>query len=158
MQSSRRSWKQVSSRRSMVGKKTFQELCRLDGWKRIDFWAVSFCFTLSWSWVAWQHACTMSWQHAGNSFSRFLLLHCCPILQWNKQVWAVLLHPKSFLDILLILYIWIFAGIPEILLSVWPALELLWPLHTWLFFIRVEASELGFSCLHDKHYTDWASS
>lgn len=51
------------------------------------------------------------------SISHFLLLHCCPILQWNKQVWTIRVHPQSFLDILLILYMWIFAWIPGIFLS-----------------------------------------
>lgn len=41
----------------------------------------------------------------------------------------------------------------NILVSVSPALELLCSLHTWLF-LRVEVSELGFSCLHDKRYSD----
>lgn len=41
----------------------------------------------------------------------------------------------------------------NILVSVSPALELLCLLHTCLF-LRVEVSELGFSCLHDKRYSD----
>lgn len=100
------------------------------------------------------------------SFLHSLSLHCCPILQWNKLVWTILLHPQAFFDSLFSLYIWIFAWIPEIfclyvssigLTMLWTSFTMLEL--TWLFFfLRVEVSERGFSCLHDKHYTDWAFS